>query len=76
MSAALRIENLYAGYGQAGVLEGVSISVEPGEIVVGLGASSTDIRVSHSVQLTGAPRAVGFDRAFHPSFDEVARSGA
>jgi beta-xylosidase len=50
--------------------------VEPGEIVVGLGASSTDIRVSHSVQLTGAPRAVGFDRAFHPSFDEVPRSGA
>ncbi|MET4638383.1 glycoside hydrolase family 3 N-terminal domain-containing protein [Mycetocola sp. 2940] len=50
--------------------------VEPGEIVVGLGASSTDIRISHSVQLTGAPRAVGFDRAFHLSFDEVVRGGA
>lgn len=50
--------------------------VEPGEIVVGLGASSTDIRIAHSVQLTGAPLAVGFDRAFHTSFDEVARSGA
>lgn len=50
--------------------------VEPGEIVVGLGASSTDIRISHSVHLTGAVRAVGFDRAFHTSFDEAARSSA
>lgn len=47
--------------------------VEPGEIVVGLGASSTDIRISHSVRLTGDTRRVGFDRAFHPSIDEIAR---
>jgi branched-chain amino acid transport system ATP-binding protein len=39
MSAALRVENLHAGYGQAAVLEGVSISVEPGEIVSVVGAN-------------------------------------
>lgn len=47
--------------------------VEPGEIVIGLGASSSDIRVSHSVRLTGETRVVGFDRHLHPRFDEVAR---
>lgn len=50
--------------------------VEPGEIVMGLGASSSDIRVTHSVQFSGSARVVGFDRAFHPSFDEVARSAS
>ena len=48
--------------------------VEPGDLVVGLGASSTDIRASHTVRLTGEAREAGFDRAFHPSFDEVARN--
>ena len=48
--------------------------VEPGEIVLGLGASSTDMRITQSVQLTGEARAVGFDRAFHPSFREISRS--
>ena len=47
--------------------------VEAGEIVIGLGASSTDIRISHAVRLTGDTRRVGFDRAFHPSIDEIAR---
>lgn len=47
--------------------------VEAGEIVLGLGASSADIRISHSVQLTGDTRRVGFDRAFHPSVDEISR---
>ncbi|WP_043442411.1 beta-glucosidase family protein [Arthrobacter sp. L77] len=50
--------------------------VEPGEIVLGLGASSTDIRITHSVQLSGGARVVGFDRAFHPSFSEIARSAS
>jgi branched-chain amino acid transport system ATP-binding protein len=39
MSAALLVENLHAGYGQAAVLEDVSISVEPGEIVSVVGAN-------------------------------------
>ncbi len=48
--------------------------VEPGEIVVGLGASSADIRVSHSIQLTGDIRQVGFDRALHATVEESARA--
>ena len=40
-------------------------AVEPGEIVLGLGRSSTDIPITHSVQLTGETRAVGYDRALH-----------
>ncbi|WDF32001.1 glycoside hydrolase family 3 N-terminal domain-containing protein [Arthrobacter agilis] len=48
--------------------------VEPGEIVLALGASSTDLRITHSVQLSGEARVVGFDRAFHPIFDEIART--
>ena len=39
--------------------------VEPGEIVLGLGRSSADIPISHSVQLTGPTREVGYDRALH-----------
>jgi beta-xylosidase len=50
--------------------------VEAGEIVIGLGASSSDIRVSHSVGFTGETRVVGFDRILHPRFDEVARYSA
>ena len=40
-------------------------AVEPGEIVLGLGRSSAEVVITHSVQLTGAPRPVGFDRALH-----------
>ncbi|MBE0010267.1 MULTISPECIES: beta-glucosidase family protein [unclassified Arthrobacter] len=50
--------------------------VEPGGIVLALGASSTDLRVTHSVQLSGEARVVGFDRAFHPRFIEVARTAS
>ncbi|MPY10391.1 beta-glucosidase family protein [Arthrobacter bussei] len=50
--------------------------VEPGEIVLALGASSTDLRITHSVQLAGEARVVGFDRVFHPSFTEIARSAS
>jgi len=39
MSAALRVEDLHAGYGQAAVLEGVSIAVASGEIVSVVGAN-------------------------------------
>jgi beta-xylosidase len=42
--------------------------VEPGEIVLGFGRSSADIAITHSVQLTGAPRQVGYDRALHATF--------
>ena len=39
--------------------------VEPGEIVLGFGRSSSDIPLVHSVQLTGPVREVGYDRALH-----------
>ena len=39
--------------------------VEPGEIVLGFGRSSADIPIAHSVQVTGATREVGYDRALH-----------
>jgi branched-chain amino acid transport system ATP-binding protein len=35
----LRVEDLHAGYGQAEVLHGVSLTVDPGEVVVILGAN-------------------------------------
>jgi beta-xylosidase len=47
--------------------DGVRV-VEPGEIVLGFGRSSADIPISHSVQLTGAARSVGYDRALHATF--------
>lgn len=50
--------------------------VEPGDIVIGLGASSSDIRVSHTVRLSGETRPVGFSRELHPHIDETARSNA
>ena len=40
--------------------------VEPGEIVLGLGRSSTDIVLSRSVTLTGPTRVVDHTRALHP----------
>jgi beta-xylosidase len=42
--------------------------VEPGEIVLGFGHSSGDIPITHSVQLTGPEREVGYDRALQPTF--------
>ena len=39
MSARLEVENLSAGYGPVGVLEGVSLVVEPGQIVAVVGAN-------------------------------------
>ena len=39
MSAALEVKNVHAGYGQASVLEGISISVAPGEITSVVGAN-------------------------------------
>lgn len=39
MSAALKVRDLYAGYGQATVLEGISIEVQPGEIIAVVGAN-------------------------------------
>ncbi|MET1051733.1 MAG: glycoside hydrolase family 3 N-terminal domain-containing protein [Mycetocola sp.] len=50
--------------------------VEPGEIVIGLGASSSDIRVSRSVRLTGDTRTVGVDRELHPRVTELSREQA
>jgi beta-xylosidase len=47
--------------------DGVRV-VEPGEIVLGFGHSSADIAITHSVQLTGGPRQVGYDRALHATF--------
>ena len=39
--------------------------VEPGEIVLGFGRSSADIPITHSVQVTGSTREVGYDRELH-----------
>jgi beta-xylosidase len=43
--------------------------VEPGTIELRVGRSSTDIRVTHTVELTGPTRVVGFDRELHASFE-------
>jgi branched-chain amino acid transport system ATP-binding protein len=39
MSALLRVENLHAGYGPIEVLKGISLEVNPGEIVTMIGAN-------------------------------------
>src|SRR5690606_16908686 len=39
MSAALQVSGLSAGYGQASVLDSVSIAAEPGEIIAVVGAN-------------------------------------
>lgn len=36
----LRVEDLHAGYGQAEVLHGISLTVEAGEVVVILGPTA------------------------------------
>ena len=45
--------------------------VEPGEVELWVGASSTDIRARLAAHLTGARREVGFDRAFQPEVSIV-----
>ena len=40
--------------------------VDPGEVELRVGASSTDIGATLRYTLTGQRRAVGFDRALHP----------
>jgi len=45
--------------------------VEPGDIVLGFGRSSSDIPLSTTIALTGAPREVGADRPLHPRFEVV-----
>jgi beta-glucosidase len=43
--------------------------VEPGEITVMLGTSSTDLRLTGTVHLTGPTRRVGHDRVLHTPAD-------
>ena len=49
--------------------------VEAGEIVLGLGRSSADIPITHSVELTGETRVVGHDRELHATFTVRGRRG-
>ncbi len=46
--------------------------VEPGDIVLGFGRSSSDIPLSTTIALTGSVREVGADRPLHPRFEVVA----
>jgi beta-xylosidase len=65
-SVTLRVEvpaDVTSFTGRAGVRV-----VEPGEIVLGFGRSSADIPLTHSVELTGPVREVGYDRALHVAF--------
>lgn len=39
MSVSLQVQNLYAGYGEASVLEDVSLDAKPGEIIAVVGAN-------------------------------------
>jgi beta-xylosidase len=49
--------------------------VEAGEIVLGLGRSSSDIPITHTVELTGSTRVVGNNRELHPRFTARGRRG-
>jgi beta-xylosidase len=54
--------------------------VDPGDVEVRVGASSTDVRANLSLRLVGAIRYVGFDRALYPSIEitpvsEASRGG-
>lgn len=55
--------------------DGVRV-VEPGELVLGFGRSSSDIPITHSVRLNGEPRAVGFNRELHARFTVRSRATA
>ncbi|GAA1699364.1 glycoside hydrolase family 3 N-terminal domain-containing protein [Microcella alkalica] len=46
--------------------------VEPGAIELGFGRSSADIPLVHRVEVTGAPRELGADRAVHARFQVLA----
>jgi branched-chain amino acid transport system ATP-binding protein len=69
MPALLEVENLHAGYGQIEVLKGISLSVEPGEIVAliganGAGKTTTLMSISgcvrsHSGRITFAGNDIG-----------------
>lgn len=64
MSARLDIEGLYAGYDRADVLEGVTLSVEPGRITCLLGANgSGKTTLIRAILGLTPPRAgrIGFD---------------
>jgi beta-xylosidase len=50
--------------------------VEPGELVLGFGRSSSDIPLSHSVTLNGETRTVGFNRELHARFTVRSRASA
>lgn len=50
--------------------------VEPGELVLGFGRSSSDIPISHTVTLNGEPRTVGFNRELHARFTVRSRATA
>ena len=63
MAALLEVENLYAGYGPIEVLKGISLEVEPGEIVAliganGAGKTSTLMGISGCLRPRARARAV------------------
>jgi branched-chain amino acid transport system ATP-binding protein len=74
----LQVEGLQAGYGQAEVLHGISLAVEPGEVVVMLGANgagkTTTMRAVAG--LIGRRGAVSIDGAALPPHDPGAAVAA
>jgi branched-chain amino acid transport system ATP-binding protein len=74
----LQVEDLHAGYGQAEVLHGISLAVEPGEVVVILGANgagkTTTMRAVAG--LIGRRGAVSIDGAALPSHEPGAAVAA
>jgi branched-chain amino acid transport system ATP-binding protein len=74
----LQVEGLQAGYGQAEVLHGISLAVEPGEVVVILGANgagkTTTMRAVAG--LLGRRGAVSIDGAALPPHDPGAAVAA